>query len=63
MLDKSTRCGIGYIGPLCTKNVYSDKQEDEHVLQSALLHLVPDTSAKHFQIVLKSLYLEEVGHD
>ena len=34
-LDKSTpfsACGIDYIGPLCTKNVYNDQQENEHQL-------------------------------
>ena len=59
-------CGNDYIGPLYTKNVYSDQQEDEHQLlkcyvalytcattSGVVLDLVPDTSAKTFVNGLK----------
>ena len=68
-LDKSTpfnACGIDYIGPSCTKNVYNNQQEDEHQLfkcyvalytcattRGAVLDLVPDASAKTFVNNLK----------
>ena len=68
-LDKSipfSACGIDYIGPLYTKNVYNDQQEDEHQLfkcyvvlykcattRGVVLDLVPDASAKTFVNSLK----------
>ena len=68
-VDKSTpfsACGIDYIGPLYTKNVYSDQKEDEHQLfkcfvilytcattRGVVLDLVPDASAKTFVNSLK----------
>ena len=68
-LDKSntfSACGIDYIGPLHTKNVYNDQQEDEHQLlkcyvvlhacattRGVVLDLVSDTSAKTFVNGLK----------
>ena len=68
-LDKNTPfsvCGIDYIGPLYTKNVYNDQQEDEHQLfksyvilyacattRGLVLDLVSVASAKTFVNNLK----------
>ena len=49
-------CGFDYIGPLYTKNVYNDQQEEEHQLlkytcaktRGVVLDLVSDASTKTF---------------
>ena len=58
-------CGNDYIGPLYTKNVYSDQQEDEHQLlkcyvalytyitRRVVSNIVPDASTKTFVNSLK----------
>ena len=72
-LDKSTpfsACGIDYIGPLYTKNVDNNQQEDEHQLfkyyvvlytcaatRGVVLDIVPDASAKIFINIFQNIYI------